>query len=190
MRFHKTTTQWNYYYISVLFITCSSNCKTYHKIYGPSRIKSLRLFSNEPTNHFMAIQPFVSFNKWQVWFLSHKSVPRSCTRKIESPTSLFLVLHDNSRLSKEKASTNVDIPSHLEKSPNILKNPTFHFVNPTYCHKGWSWNPFSSPSSSLIGPYSMHLTWLPFESYGTTKVQGSQLASPANVQAFILHTKN
>jgi hypothetical protein len=117
----------------------------------------------------------------QVWFPSHKSIPRSCTKRTESPNSFFLVLHNNSRLSKEKASTNVGIPSHSEKSPNILKNPTFHFVNPTYCHKGRSWNPFVLSSSSLIGPYSMHLAQLPFESYGTTKIQGFQLASLAYV---------
>jgi len=157
MRFHKTTTQWNYYCILVLFITCNNNCEMYHKIYGPLGIRSLWLLSHEPTIHFMVIQPPISLNKLQVWFPSYKSIPRSCTKRIESPNSLFLVLHDNSKLSKQKASTNVGTPCHSKKSPNILKNPTFHFVNPTYCHKGWSWNPFRSSSSSLIGPYSMHL---------------------------------
>ncbi len=122
---------------------------------------------------------------------SHKSVPGSCTKRIENPNSLFLVFLDNPRLSKHKvvpfkAPTNVGTPSHSNKSHNIPKNPTFHFAHPTYCLRGCSWNTFRSSSSSLIDPYSMHLL---SESYGTKKIQSSILESPTNVWAFVPHTK-
>ncbi len=122
----------------------------------------------------------------------HKSVPGSCTKIFENPNSLFLVFLDNPRLSKYKvvpfrASKNVGIPSHANKSYNIPKNPTFHFAHPTYCLRARSWNPFRLSSSSLINPYSMHLAWLPSESYGTVKIQSFVPKSP---RAFVPYTKN